>query len=404
MGKSILILVLLMTTIYTGIMIRLGQRMLDLPDLVTENMIVKQAEGVSDYALRTAVRNSVSLGMQAGPDEVWYWTTRYNNFNVGNCVIDSICYEFASSADRYLARSYVRGDLMGKHIDYPAEIAFEFPLIEIVGTPNIYYLEFDQPQFNPSQNWCLAWDLTDWHNDGIPYPIYGQAGAGAIKTRPKGQGANGWKCASFEADGGYIYNLGHSSMHVNTNFTIISFAKIRKGHPAATIVWMASDPYDGTTSFTGEDGVYHPGNNLRLKPSAAIYYENGNLNFTATNAMQVPVTVSTPFTPQGKWPHNKDQWIFMGITYNYGIVKGYVNGNLVGTNFQGFPFAVKTPAYGYSVGRRDLRGGTFSTSEYKYMFGLLDQIGMYDRTLSDSEMKAIYNQIINPADIHYIKD
>jgi hypothetical protein len=38
------------------------------------------------------------------------------------------------------------------------------------------------------------------------------------------------------------------------------------------------------------------------------------------------------------------------------------------------------------------------------MYGLLDQIGMYDRTLSDNEMRAIYTQIINPADIHYIRD
>lgn len=395
MGRSILILVLLMTTLFTGIMVRLERKMLDLPDLVTENMIVKQAEGVSDYALRTAVRNSVSLGMQAGPDLVWSWTTVYNNFNVGDCVIDSIRYDFASSASRFRARTYVRGDLMGTQIAYPAEIAFSFPLIAIVGTPNIYYLEFDQPQFNPSVNWSLAWDTTDWHNDGFPVDI---------STRPMGQGANGWKCASYESSGSYIYHSGHPSMHVTSNFTLISFAKIRMGHPAATVVWMASDPYDGNTPYTDAGGVYHPGNNLRLKPSCAIYYENGNLNFTATNVLNVPITVSIPFTPQGKWPHNKDQWIFMGMTYNYGIVKGYVNGELAGTNLIGFPFSVKTPSYGYSMGRRDLRGGTFSTSEYKYMYGLLDQIGMYDRTLSDSEMRAIYNQIINPADIHYIRD
>jgi hypothetical protein len=398
MGRSVLILVLLMTTIYVGIMISLQRKMLDLPDIITQNMLLKQAESVSDYALRTAVRNSVPLGMQASPEVVWTWVTRYNNFNIQNCVIDSIRYDFAYDSSRYRARTYVRGNLMGNHVDYNAEIAFEFPLINIVGNPNIFYIECDQPQFNPSAHWDYAWDSTDYHNDGLPYPL------GNISTRPNGQGANGWKCASFEEDGGYIYNLGHPSMQVSTNFTLVSFAKIRSSQTYATDVWMASDPYDGTTAYTGTDGVYHPGKNLRLKPSCGIYYENGYLYFTAVNNIYNQITVSTPFIPAGKWPHNKDSWVFMGMTYNRGIVKGYVNGALVGTNATGFPFAAIPPSYGYSIGRRDLRGGTFAWADYKYMFGLLDQIGLYDRTLTDAEMAGFYNQVINPANIQYIKD
>ena len=396
MGRSILILVLLMTTLYMGVMISLQRKMMDLPDIIADNLIMKQAESVSDYALRTAVRNSVSLGMQASPDYVWYWTEHYNNFNVQNCVIDSIKYDFAYSSSRYRARTYVRGFLQGREVPYTAEIAFNFPLIQAVGTPNCFYLECDQPQFNPSENWNQVWDSTENHNDGLFL--------GNISTRPMGEGANGWKCASYEDGGGYIYNLGHPSMSVNTNFTMISFAKIRKGQTFATVAWMASDPYDGTTAYTDADGVYHPGRNLRLKPSVGIYYENGYMYFTSVNNVYNQVTVTAPFTPEGKWPHNKDQWIFMGMTYNRGIVKGYINGVLVGTNFSGFPYAAIPTNYGYSIGRRDLRGGTFSNTDYRYMFGLLDQIGLYNRTLSEAEMAGIYNQIINPANIQYIKD
>jgi hypothetical protein len=387
-----------MSTLYTGIMISIQRKMLDLPDIIAQNMILKQAEGVSDYALRTAVRNSVSLGMQASPDSVWRWTDHYTNFNVQNCVIDSIKYDFAYSASRYRARTYVRGNLMGNNVNYNAEIAFSFPLIQLVGTPNCFFLQFDQPQVNPSANWEYAWDTTSNHNDGWPSPL------GNISSRPNGQGANGWKCASYETGGAYINNLGHPSMVVSTNFSMIAFAKIRQGQPYATIVWMASDPNDGTTSYTGADGVYHPGRNLRIKPSCGIYYENGYVYFSAVNNQYSQITVTSPFTPAANWPHNKDQWIFMGMTYNRGVVKGYINGMLVGTNLTGFPFAAVPTTYGYSIGRRDLRGGTFTFAEYKYMFGLLDEIGLYDRTLSDSEMAAIYNQIINPADIQYVRD
>ncbi len=398
MGRSILLLVLLMSTLYAGIMISIQHKMLDLPDIISQNMLLKQIEGVSDYALRTAVRNSVALGMQASPDSVWYWTEHYNNFNIQDCVIDSIKYDFAYSASRYRARTYVRGNLMGHQSSYNAEIAFNFPLIAIVGTPNCFFLQFDQPQFNPSVNWEYAWDSTPNHNDGWPSPL------GNISTRPNGQGANGWKCASFESGGGFIDNAGHSSMVVSSNFSMISFAKIRKGQTSATVVWMASDPYDGTTAYTDVNGVYHPGRNLRLKPSCGIYYENGYIYFTAVNNLYNQVTVTAPFTPSGEWPHNKDAWIFLGMTYNRGVVKGYVNGVLVGTNYNGWPYSAMPTNYGYSIGRRDLKGGTFNPADYKYMFGLLDEIGLYNRTLSDTEMMGIYNQIINPANIKYIRD
>ncbi|MDZ4182329.1 MAG: hypothetical protein U1B83_05570, partial [Candidatus Cloacimonadaceae bacterium] len=67
MGRSMLIVVVLMSTLYTGIMMSMQRSLFSLPDIVSRNMLQKQAESVSDYALRTAVRRSVSLGMQASP-------------------------------------------------------------------------------------------------------------------------------------------------------------------------------------------------------------------------------------------------------------------------------------------------------------------------------------------------
>lgn len=392
-----LITVLLMSTLYAGIMMSMQNKLFKVPDIVTRNMLKKQAESVSDYALRTAVRNSVSLGMQASPDSVHRWNEHYDDFNIQQCRIDSIKYTFVESASRYRAQAYVSGTLGGQTTQYRSEIAFNFPLIEAVGNPNCFYLEMDQPQFNPSEHWNQVWDSSANGNDGLFI--------GDISTRPMGQGANGWKCASYGSGGGYIYHLGHSSMHVNSNFSVVSFGKIRSEQTVATIIWMASDPYDTNTSYTDTDGVYHPGQNLRLKPALAIYYESGFMYFTATTTTYNQVTVSVPFTPQGKWPHNKDQWIFFGLTYNRGILKAYINGALVGTNFGGFPFSAMTTRYGYSIGRRDIRNTTgLAAGYYKYMFGLLDQVGLYNRTLSEAEMAGFYNQVISPANILYIRD
>lgn len=392
-----LIVVVLMSTIYAGIMITLQRHMFSVPDIITQNLLMKQTEGVSDYALRTAVRNSVQLGMQASPDEVWHWSTVYNNFNVFGSRIDSIRYDFIESASRYRAQAYVTGRVGNRTTQYRSEIAFNFPLIEAVGSPNCFWLRMNQPQFNPSEHWNHVIDSSPNLNHGLFY--------GDIDTRPMGQGVDGWKCASYGSGGGWITHPGNASMQVNSNFSVVTWAKIRQNHPAATILWLASDPYDGNTAYTDADGVYHPGQNLRLKPTAGIWYQSGIMHFTAVNTMFNQITVSVPFTPQGKWPHNKDQWIFLGMTYNRGILKAFVNGALVGTNFSGWPFSAITNTYGYSIGRKDIRNATgLAAGYYMYMFGLLDELGLYNRTLSDAEMAGWYNQVLNPANIHYIRD
>ncbi|MDP3113193.1 MAG: LamG-like jellyroll fold domain-containing protein [Candidatus Cloacimonadaceae bacterium] len=396
MGRSMLIVVLLTSTLYAGIMMSMQRSLFSLPDIVSRNMLQKQAESVSDYALRTAVRNSVSLGMQASPASVTQWTVRYTNFNVQNCKIDSIKYSFVETANRYRAQSYVRGSLMGRTIQYPAELAFNFPLIHIVGNPNCFYMEMNQPQFNPSEHFNQVDDSSPNENDGLFY--------GDVTTRPMGQGVDGWKCASFGSAGGWITHPGNASMQVNSNFSVVSFAKIRAGHPAATIIWLASDPFDKNTPYTDVNGVYHPGQNLRFKPTLGIWFESGNMHFTAVNTAFNAVTVSIPFTPQGQWPHNSDAWVFFGLTYSNGILKAYIDGVLLGTNSAGSPHPAITNTYGYSIGRRDVRNWDGTTIAHQYMYGLLDQIGLYNRTLSDAEMAGFRNQVLAPANIQYIRD
>lgn len=226
MGRTLLIIVVLMSTIYAGITVNSQNRLLSLPRITARNMINKEAESVSDYALRTAVRNSVALGLQASTGSFTKLTSVYSNFNVGNCIIDSISYTFVESANHYRALTYVRASLQDIDIEYPAEIAFNFPLSMLTGLPNCFYLEMDQPQFNPSFN--LVYDTSPNNNHASFF--------GDVDTRPMGSGVNGWKCASFGSADGWIQHTGNATMEVNSNFSIVSFAKIRSGHPAATLI------------------------------------------------------------------------------------------------------------------------------------------------------------------------
>ncbi len=390
MGRSLLIIVVLMSTIYAGISLSMQRKMLSLPHITARNMINKEAESVSDYALRTAVRNSVALGLQAQTGSFTKITTIYDNFKVGKCIIDSISYTFVESANHYRAITYVRGSLHGIDVQYPAEIAFNFPLSMLTGTPTCFYLEMDQPQFNPSFN--MVYDTSDNANDAFFH--------GDVDTRPMGSGVNGWKCASFGIGGGWIQHPGHSSMEVESNFSLVVFAKIRAGHPAATLMWIPSDPYD--TAIAVDD---KPGQNLRYKPSSAIWFSGGNMNYTVTTTDYQVLQLSIPFVPDGQWPHNKDKWHFFGLTYNRGVLKAYVNGILRGSTTAGYLVNAIRNTYGFTLGRKDIRIlGSGGSSEYMYMYGLMDQVGLYDRTLSDAEMYNFYQAVINPADILYIKD
>lgn len=397
MGRAMLLIALMVGTVYGTIMLNLQNRMMRLPHMQVKQLIEKEAESVSDFALRTAVRNSVQLGIQANAGSIPKLTQTFVNYHIGNCVLDSIEYVFTGTSNQYRAISHVRGSLQGMQIEYPAEITFDFPISSIIGMPNAFYLEMDQPQFNPSPNFNHVIDSSENGNHGLFW--------GDVSTRPMGQGVNGWKCASFGSSGGWIDFAGDASMEVSSNFSLISFAKIRAGTSQSTVVWLASDPYDTNISYTDGSGVFHPGQNLRYKPTAGIWYSGGNMNFSSVNTSYVQSTVSVPFTPTGQWPHNRDQWVFFGLTYANGSLKAYINGTVVGSSNAASPLPAIRSEYGFSLGRKDIRTlGAGGTSEYQYMYGLMDQVGLYKRTLDDSEMQGIYQDIISPARLYYIRD
>ncbi len=86
-------------------------------------------------------------------------------------------------------------------------------------------------------------------------------------------------------------------------------------------------------------------------------------------------------------------------------MKAYIDGELKGTATAPTPAPAITNEYGYSIGRRDIRNPTNPPeSDFMYMQGLIDEIGLYDRTLSDEEIMGWHTKMIKPVSIHYIKD
>jgi len=392
-----LLVVVLMTTLYAGILNTMQRRLLSLPNIINRNLLTKQAESVSDYALRIAVQQSIEYGMMAGDAGLMKWQVSYNNFKIQECNIDSIQYTFAENGNNasFRAISYVSAANMGRTLGYRAEIAFSFPLVTLLNLDYCIFLDVNQPAFNPAFN--MVYDASEHGNDAEFF--------GNVDTRPHGSGVDGWKCASFgESSGaidGYIRHTGNATMMVSSSFTLMAFVKINQNWGAATLYWLPPDPDDPALATNGVGW-----GTVRKKPSGAIWYSSGRMYYTCTTENGLTVELSTPFTPDGKWPHNKDPWYFVALTYNRGQVKGYLNGALVGTASNPLypwykPNAIRNK--GMYIGR-EYYGNPQVGDTFHFMYGLIDQIGLVPRALTDGEIASYYNLVLNPATIQYIRD
>lgn len=407
MGKAMLIVALLMGTIYGGIMLHLQNKMLDLPQLQVRQIIEKEQENVNDFALRGAIRYAERLREHVEAGNFVNLKLDFHNYRIGNCLLDRIEYKYAgetANSVKYRAVSYVHGDLQGYRVNPDStELALTIPLntAGVSGIPNCFYLEMEDNNF---RNGDLLADGSGNNPPNNPTVYGGVAGNINQTIHPFNKGLYKW-CTMFghnktvETENyGWLSFPGSSSTRVDRNFSLISFVRMNANSTVSTIVWLASDPYPVGNNL----GIEGP--DLRLKPTAAIYYKKvggvGKMYFTVTNTAYQQLIISTPFTPAATFNYNKQEWFELGLTYKKGLLKAYINGMPVtpseGDVWQGAALPALTSNYGFSLGRRDLRDGTADSDyyTYNYFWGEMDQVGLYSRTLTDSQMKTIYEAII----------
>lgn len=207
-------------------------------------------------------------------------------------------------------------------------------------------------------------------------------------------------------------------IRTDSSFSLLCFAKIDdSGRPSyvndqGTLMWIPSDPYS---------------DDLKNKPSAAIWFNHSDktMHFSVTQEDETMLDISVNHDSYGTrsnifdWKRrfiwfgdlypslnsnlNQYPWNSYGLSYNNGILKGYINGVRVGT-VTGDEIPAYHSEYGMSIGRRDIRTSGTSFSHYRYFLGLMDQMGMHDRALVDSEMQSWHNGVLYPATIMYVRD
>jgi hypothetical protein len=92
---------------------------------------------------------------------------------------------------------------------------------------------------------------------------------------------------------------------------------------------------------------------------------------------------STIYSVQGI-TNTTNQWHFFVATFNGELLKLYIDGQLEG--FSNYKGAIGTPAsFNFAIG-----GMGYNPSVYN-MKGLIDEVRVYGRALTDSEIKALYD-------------
>ncbi|MCK9309068.1 MAG: LamG domain-containing protein [Candidatus Cloacimonetes bacterium] len=423
MGRSVLLSVMLMTTLFAAILVSLNRNMIQFPRVMVRNALNKEAENVSDFALRNAIRNAGSqeflqsyLEGEHFEDELKF-TQVFHNFKIGNCTIDSLRYSFVNSQGNYKVKSFIRASMQGVNVSRDAEMAFDYPLLTLGGSkPNIIYLEMERLLLFP---WLFHdRELPDSSGNGYS----GTAGGFSLisATIPWG-GAYSKYCTKFNGIDNYISvdpqvdpATGVDSLSTDNSFSLLIFAKLDKnGYRAlftnydknqGTLLWIPSEPESAT---------------MKLKPCAGIWYDkaDGKMHFAVTQndvgRTMLEVKVAHTRTaviwnfilgiPFFNLSFAEYPWCSYGITYNSGTLKGYINGvnvgTVSGTNIRAYP-----SLYGMSIGRRDIRVAGVKYDDYRYFCGVMDQSGMHDRALTAGEMKSWHNGVMSATLIKYIRD
>ncbi|MCB5269688.1 MAG: hypothetical protein M0Q99_12215 [Candidatus Cloacimonetes bacterium] len=328
MGRASLMFVILMTTIFASVLVRVQRSIGGVPDVLIRNQLNKEIENVSDYVLRREVRNANSQDfLDAVLDEAssagnisHIETYAEGERRIGNCDIQRIEYSYAHTTDHYKVKTQIRGFMQGVEVFRDAEMAFSYPMATLGKmVPDVVYLEFERLNlftwFTDILGWIFGVDfdartMADSSGNNYesqfegfslispsaPYSIVDsgldeevEEWSGAYSKRYlKFNGYNNWVKVNNKLPVG---SAEAESLNTDTEFSLMCFAKIDKNgrdvsytfdkfkipdkrKQQGTLIWIPSDATDVS---------------MQDKPSAAIYFETTNKS-SATGKMHFVVT------------------------------------------------------------------------------------------------------------------
>lgn len=327
MGRGLLVFVILMTTLFAGVLTTIQRNVGTVPDTLVKNQLNKELENVSDFVLRKTVREANSQALldtlfqnnPSGGDMSFlenFTGTGKVKPKIGNCEVQSLTYSYSLSGHHYKVKSVIKGSLQGIEVTREAEMAFSYPMVTLGKmAPNIVYLEFEQVLLLP---WLRKlFGLKNNFPDSSPnnyageffgFTFWSPTAIDQTKIDDEVESWTGPYSKRYLKLNGYDHRVVVNrkplaqqdstflDLDTNQTFTLVTFAKIDKdGRNACsgflgfigstpdvrsrqgTLIWIPTDPTSAT---------------MKTKPAAAIWFETttvgqakGKLHFQVTQAL-----------------------------------------------------------------------------------------------------------------------
>ncbi len=457
MGRASLVFVILMTSIFAGVLVRIQSNIAGVPDVLIRNQLNKEIENISDYVLRAAVRNANSQDFLDSVlnGEIVGQISHIQNFDIGerrigNCDVLSLEYSYAHSQDHYKVKSHIRGFLQGVEVFRDAEMAFSFPMVTL-GTvaPNVVYLEFERMLlltwlfdiFNINNRLLPDSSGNDYEGEFHGFSFISPTAPYFVQDNIDDEveswgGAYSKRYIKFNGLDNYITmdnklpleSEDEEAFDTDNDFSLMCFAKIDKTGRRASL--LSGDRRDQQGTLLWIPSEYNV-SDMQHKPSAAIYFETtntssakGKMHYVITLEDESELRVTINYTRQAVvWRrigisflsvysidpnHAQYPWNSYGLTFETkngkSILTAYVDGVQVGQAQKDGEQRAYPSKYGMSIGRKALNSSFHSDDDRKYFFGIMDQAGMDDRAFTPYEMKLWHDGVMKSSLVQYIKD
>lgn len=443
MGRTILILVVLLSTIYGGIIISVQKEMYKLPDVMKDNFIHKEIENVSDYALRAAVRlgtespefrmdpaDSVkTLYFDGGTDPNHFPVYRQYPFGPGGIYynIKEITYTRTKQGgpDLYQAKVTIERQQQTDYdslYTYVAQIGYEYFDPEIDG-PLVLYgdygAQFHIPEIVEDTS------LQDPPTEGYLFGI-GTEHAAIVKLASQGVWGtgSGHKCFEFGHNSSQLNGENHKGAGIQVpnpinvtdyetvlnrlkqydEFTVSCYAKIRRLNNTSinegfgsngtggnivnnrgncgTLMWYASNPYSAR--------FFEPG---YARPSIGLWYDSYRLanpnKDTVTMHYGITIDDGTEHgtyyeiiktgVPTYSHPQQGD-WRMFTLTFYHGTLTAYYDMDVVGSLTGLGGSSIIPNDYGFTIGVRDIRADASRAADSIYVHGRVAGVDEFKAT------------------------
>ncbi len=153
MGKVLIIGVLILASVFGGLINYMNRNTINLPGIVTTDLTLKEAGNVSNYAIHYAIQNAKIKKFTAPlPGDSLVIVSRFDNFSVMDGFIDSISYRYLPEHSLLRIQTYSRAQINNVMKSVTSEAGMKIPPPYLYGS-------------------VASWTMDEESWDGVSYDV-----------------------------------------------------------------------------------------------------------------------------------------------------------------------------------------------------------------------------------------